>query len=103
MKNKMAVGIITYNNEKHILETLQSIQKQSFKKFDLLISDDLSTDNTLGVIKYFIKKNYKLFKTASAHCFVLLLPLRSLVLLSSLERVFSIALIILSAASFSPR
>ena len=53
----MAVGIITYNNEKHILETLQSIQKQSFKKFDLLISDDLSTDNTLEVIKYFIKKN----------------------------------------------
>ena len=56
MSNDLAIGVITYNSAKYITETLESINSQTFKKFDLLISDDASSDNTLAVIKQFLKE-----------------------------------------------
>jgi alpha-1,3-rhamnosyltransferase len=56
MSNDLAIGVITYNSVKYITETLESINSQTFKKFDLLISDDASSDNTLAVIKQFLKE-----------------------------------------------
>lgn len=56
MSNDLAIGVITYNSAKYITETLESIDSQTFKKFDLLISDDASSDNTLAVIKQFLKE-----------------------------------------------
>ena len=37
MSNDLAIGVITYNSVKYITETLESINSQTFKKFDLLI------------------------------------------------------------------
>jgi glycosyltransferase involved in cell wall biosynthesis len=56
MSNDLAIGVITYNSAKYITETLESIDSQTFKKFDLLISDDASSDDTLAVIKQFLKE-----------------------------------------------
>ena len=56
---KVEISLIlpVYNSSKTIIKTLNSLQKQTFKYFELLIIDDFSTDNTLLIIKNFLKKN----------------------------------------------
>jgi len=56
---KILVSIITasYNSELFINETILSIQNQTFTNWELIITDDCSSDNTEGVIESFIKKD----------------------------------------------
>jgi glycosyltransferase involved in cell wall biosynthesis len=58
MKDKL-VSIITpsYNCEKFISETINSIINQTFTDWELIITDDYSSDNSIGVIESFIKKD----------------------------------------------
>jgi len=42
----VSVGLFVYNGERFIEETLQSILKQTFTDFELIISDNASTDRT---------------------------------------------------------
>ena len=58
----LSVHIITYNNEKHIAETLQSIieQKVDFT-YEIVIGDDCSTDNTLNIINTYASKQPNIF------------------------------------------
>lgn len=56
-KIKISVIVITYNSEKWILETLESIGKQTYNPIELIISDDSSTDNTINLCKIWIEKN----------------------------------------------
>lgn len=52
MKNSLfSIIIPTFNSEKYITETLDSINNQSLKDFEILICDDGSTDKTLDIIK----------------------------------------------------
>lgn len=56
---KIMVSIIcnTYNHEGYIEQTIKGILAQKTKfKFELLIHDDCSTDNTAGIIKKYEKK-----------------------------------------------
>lgn len=46
----VSICIPTYNGEKHIQETILSVLNQTEKRFELLIIDDCSTDNTIGKI-----------------------------------------------------
>jgi len=43
---RVTVGMPVYNGEKHIESALQSIRAQTFDNFELLISDNASTDRT---------------------------------------------------------
>src|SRR5690554_2718277 len=47
------ISVITTikNGEAFIIETLDSVRSQSFKKFEHIIVDDGSTDNTISIIK----------------------------------------------------
>lgn len=59
-------GVITYNQEKYILETLESIkyQIQNFGEninFKLVISDDCSKDDTILYVHRWVEKNANLF------------------------------------------
>ncbi|HBA36495.1 TPA: hypothetical protein DCZ15_01320 [Candidatus Falkowbacteria bacterium] len=47
----LSVLLPSYNNAATILETIKSILNQSFKDFELLISDDQSTDQTVDLIR----------------------------------------------------
>ena len=38
--------VTSYNYEKYILKTLESIKNQSYKNFEILIVDDASSDNS---------------------------------------------------------
>ena len=52
-KNYPVISIITvvFNNVKHIQKTLNSIYKQKYKNYELIIIDGGSTDGTLNIIK----------------------------------------------------
>ncbi len=62
---KPIVSIITpiYNSEKTIEETINSVLNQTFKEFELIIVDDLSTDKTVSIIKKYqeLDNRIKLF------------------------------------------
>lgn len=59
--------VLTYNHEKYILEHLQSMKFQienfgNGLKFNLLISDDSSSDNTVELVKFWLITNRYLFE-----------------------------------------
>jgi teichuronic acid biosynthesis glycosyltransferase TuaG len=47
----------TYNSEEYIAFTIESILNQSYKNWELLITDDCSSDNTVSIINSFISKD----------------------------------------------
>ena len=49
----------TYNSSRFLEELLNSLKKQTFKDYELIIIDDCSQDNTREILK---KKGYKFFK-----------------------------------------
>lgn len=51
MNNKISVVIRTYNEEKHLREVLESLRKQSYQNFEIIIVDSGSEDGTLDIIK----------------------------------------------------
>lgn len=58
MKNPLISIIIPVKNRGHtIVETLKSIKFQTYKNFELIIVDDVSSDDSIKVIKNFSKKN----------------------------------------------
>lgn len=52
-----SIIIPIYNVSKYILQTLRSIESQTFKNFSLIVVDDGSTDNTLDFVKRFLNKS----------------------------------------------
>lgn len=65
-ENHPLVSIITpsYNCSQYIDETIKSIQAQTYKNWELLITDDCSSDNTVEKIKQFADEDsrIKLFR-----------------------------------------
>jgi glycosyltransferase involved in cell wall biosynthesis len=57
----ISVCIATYNGEKYIKEQLFSILEQLGKDDEIIISDDCSTDNTIGIIEKLSDSRIKLF------------------------------------------
>ncbi|MCX2837490.1 glycosyltransferase [Salinimicrobium sp. MT39] len=56
MKVMVSICIPTYNGEQFIKETLNSIKSQSYTNFEVVVSDDNSTDNTLEVVRKFAEE-----------------------------------------------
>jgi teichuronic acid biosynthesis glycosyltransferase TuaG len=50
------VSIITpsFNSEKFIAETIESVQNQTHQNWEMIIVDDCSTDHTVSIIKQFV-------------------------------------------------
>lgn len=59
---KPTVSIITpsYNSEKFISETIASIQKQTLQDWELIITDDCSTDSTVNIVKGLIEEDNRI-------------------------------------------
>lgn len=58
----LSVHLITYNNEQHIEDTLQSILKQNVDfEYEIVVGDDCSTDDSLKIINQYSEKHPSLF------------------------------------------
>lgn len=53
----VSVVVVTYNFEKVVLETLESIKNQTYKNIELIITDDNSTDKTVKICEQWAEKN----------------------------------------------
>ncbi len=51
----ISVIVATYNSEKHLEQCLQSILKQTYQNFEIIVIDNQSTDKTLNIIKKYEK------------------------------------------------
>ena len=58
-KNYVSILITNYNKEKYIRNTINSCLKQNFKKKEILVFDDCSTDKSLEILESYKKKKYK--------------------------------------------
>lgn len=56
---KISVCIPSYNHQDYIAKTIQSILDQSFQDFEIIISDDNSSDNTVAIAKTFTDSRIK--------------------------------------------
>lgn len=64
MRKKISVIVPVYNIEGYIERCLKSIQKQTYLRFEVIIIDDGSTDNSLLLCQKFAKK-YRNFRVIS--------------------------------------
>lgn len=53
----VSVIIITYNSSRTVVETLESIKRQTYQDIELIVTDDSSKDNTQDVINDWLKVN----------------------------------------------
>lgn len=61
LKLPLVTFIVTsYNYEKYILKTLESIKAQTYNNFEIFVVDDCSTDNSCEKIEQFIAENQNL-------------------------------------------
>jgi len=62
---KVSVCIPNYNGAQYIGEAIQSVLNQSYKDFELIISDNCSTDNSIDVVNKFIDHRIKIYRNSS--------------------------------------
>ena len=60
----ISVNLITYNRQEFIHAAIDSVLKQSYQQFELIIIDDGSTDNTVDIINSFYDSRIFVFKNA---------------------------------------
>ncbi|MBD2517426.1 glycosyltransferase [Nostoc sp. FACHB-973] len=58
---RVSVIIPSYNHEKYVYEAIQSVLEQTYQDWEIIITDDGSTDRTVNVIKQFTDNRIKLF------------------------------------------
>lgn len=56
----VSIIIPTYNREKLLPRAIDSVKEQTYKKWELLLVDDGSTDNTKGLVENYIKKDRRI-------------------------------------------
>jgi len=50
----VSIGLPVYNGERHLRSAVDSLLQQTFTDFELIISDDGSTDKTLDIAKEYL-------------------------------------------------
>lgn len=59
-QEKIDILLATYNGEKYLREQIDSILKQTYKNFNLIISDDCSKDSTRKILKEYEQKDNRI-------------------------------------------
>lgn len=53
---KVSVMIVTYNQEDLISDTIESVLEQDYNNFEIVVSDDASTDGTANIIRDYVSR-----------------------------------------------
>ena len=56
----LSIGMPVYNGERYVEESIESILQQSFTDFELIISDNASTDSTFSICQRYAKKDRRI-------------------------------------------
>ncbi len=59
---RVSVVVSTFNGERYIGQTLESLFDQSFRGFELIVVNDGSTDNTSGIVRQFNDNRLRLLE-----------------------------------------
>lgn len=57
----ISVGVIAYNSSEYILDVLESIKAQTYQNIELIVADDKSSDDTVGICNEWISNNKERF------------------------------------------
>lgn len=60
MSGLVSIITPTYNSEKFITETIQSVQNQTYSNWEMLIVDDCSSDKTVDIIQHFMEEDHRI-------------------------------------------
>jgi glycosyltransferase involved in cell wall biosynthesis len=58
---KLSIGLPVYNGEKFLQESLDSLLNQTFADFELIISDNASTDNTEEICRNYAAQDQRIY------------------------------------------
>ncbi len=62
-KLNVSIIVVNYNNSKYLTRCLDSLIKQTYKNFEIILVDDQSIDNSVNIAKkFFIRTKFKKFK-----------------------------------------
>src|SRR6516164_196463 len=57
---RLSIGLPVYNGEKYLAESLDSLLGQTFEDFELIISDNASTDSTGDICQRYAKQDSRI-------------------------------------------
>ncbi|RXR20938.1 glycosyltransferase family 2 protein [Flavobacterium amnicola] len=60
MSELVSIITPTYNSAKYISEAIQSVQKQTYRNWEMLIVDDCSSDNTIAIVEQFMEDDHRI-------------------------------------------
>ena len=61
---RVSIVIPSYNHEKYVRECIQSVLDQTYQDFEIVITDDGSTDGTVNVIREFDDSRIQIYTQA---------------------------------------
>ncbi|MBE7629133.1 glycosyltransferase family 2 protein [Tenacibaculum piscium] len=59
MNNKVSIITPSYNSSTFIKQTIESVLNQTYENWEMIIVDDMSTDNSVEIIESYIEKSPK--------------------------------------------
>ena len=62
MNKLVSVIVPTYNGEKFIAQTLESIINQDYENLEIIVVDDVSTDNTVSLVREILENSGRKFQ-----------------------------------------
>jgi glycosyltransferase involved in cell wall biosynthesis len=57
---RLSIGLPVYNGENYLAESLQALLGQTYENFELIISDNASTDSTAEICRGYIKQDSRI-------------------------------------------
>ena len=57
---RLSIGLAVYNGENYLAESLDALLGQEYKDFELIISDNASTDGTAGICRRYAKQDSRI-------------------------------------------
>jgi glycosyltransferase involved in cell wall biosynthesis len=57
---RLSIGLPVYNGEKYLAESLEALLGQSYTDYELIISDNASTDSTPGICSQYVRHDQRI-------------------------------------------